>query len=182
VFVGRLTRQKGQDVLLTAWPQVRERCPRAWLALVGDGDLPLLAAPNVLLAGGVEDVRPWLTAADVVVLPSRWEGLSLTALEALAVGRSLVVSDIAGLAEAVGPGTGVRVPPNEPAALAGALAERLLDPARSKAEGVAAARHATEFDQRLTFDRLAAETAAAVATFQLRGVKDGSADRYQRVA
>jgi glycosyltransferase involved in cell wall biosynthesis len=182
VCVGRLTRQKGQDVLLTAWPQVRERCPRAWLALVGDGDLPLLAAANVLLAGGVEDVRPWLTAADVVVLPSRWEGLSLTALEALAVGRSLVVSDIAGLAEAVGPGTGVRVPPDEPAALAGALAERLLDPARSRAEGVAAARHATEFDQRLTFDRLAAETAASVATFQLRGVKDGSADRYQRVA
>jgi hypothetical protein len=47
---------------------------------------------------------------------------------------------------------------------------------------VAAARHATEFDQRLTFQRLAAETAAAVATFQQRGVKNGSADRYQRVA
>jgi len=182
VCVGRLARQKGQDVLLSAWPKVRERCPRAWLALVGDGDLPLLAAPNVLLAGGVDDVRPWLTAADVVVLPSRWEGLSLTVLEALAVGRSLVVSDIAGLAEAVGPGTGARVPPDAPAALAGALTERLLDPARTRAEGVAAARHATEFDQRLTFQRLAAETAAAVATFQQRGVKNGSADRYQRVA
>lgn len=186
VCVGRLTRQKGQDVLLAAWPRVHERCPRAWLALVGEhvggGDLPLLGAPNVMLAGGVADVRHWLAAADVVVLPSRWEGLSLAVLEALAVGRSVVVSDIPGLAEAVGPDTGARVPPDEPVALAAAVTERLLDPDRSRAEGVAAARHATVFDQRLTFDRLAAETAAVVAAFQLRGGRDGSADRYQRVA
>jgi glycosyltransferase involved in cell wall biosynthesis len=182
VCVGRLTRQKGQDVLLSAWARVHAQCPRARLALVGGGDLPLLAAPNVLLAGPVEDVRAWLAAADVVVLPSRWEGLSLAVLEALAVGRSVVVSDIPGLAEAVGPGTGVRVPPEEPVALAAALIERLRDPDRTRAEGAAAARHATAFDQRLTFDRLAAETAAVVAAFQQRGVNDGSADQYQRVA
>jgi glycosyltransferase involved in cell wall biosynthesis len=167
VCVGRLTRQKGQDVLLSAWARVHAQCPRARLALVGGGDLPLLAAPNVLLAGPVEDVRAWLAAADVVVLPSRWEGLSLAVLEALAVGRSVVVSDIPGLAEAVGPGTGVRVPPEEPVALAAALIERLRDPDRTRAEGAAAARHATVFDQRLTFDRLAAETTAV-----LRGRKE----------
>jgi glycosyltransferase involved in cell wall biosynthesis len=132
-------------------------------------------------------VRPWLIAADVVVLPSRWEGLSFAVLEALAIGRSVVVSDIPGLAEAVGPGTGERVPPADPAALADALAERLLDPALTAAEGAAAAAHATAFDQRLTFDRLAAETVALVTAARSRqgrpqrGASDAAADRHQRV-
>jgi len=171
VCVGRLTRQKGQDVLLAAWPAVRRRCPRARLALVGDGDLRLAPEPGVTLAGAVDDVRDWLAAADVVVLPSRWEGMSLTVLEALAVGRAVVVSDIAGLAEAIGQGTGVAVPPEDPAALADALVPRLLEPSRARAEGAAAARHANRFDQRLTFEQLAAETTAVV----VRGERHGRA-------
>lgn len=164
VCIGRLTRQKGQDVLLAAWPAVRARCPQAELALVGAGDLDatLRAArtPGVTFAGPADDVRDWLAAADVVVLPSRWEGLSLTVLEALATGRSVVVSDIPGLAEAVGSAVGARVAPGDPSALAAAVTRRLLDPALAGAEGAVAARHAARFDQRLTFDRLAGRTAA----------------------
>jgi glycosyltransferase involved in cell wall biosynthesis len=166
VCVGRLTRQKGQDVLLAAWPAVRRHCPDARLALVGDGDLmPKLQSvptPGVTFAGAVDDVRAWLAAADVMVLPSRWEGLSLTVLEAFASGRGVVVSDVPGLGEVVTPQVGARVAPGDPAALADALTHRLLNPSLARAEGEAAARHATRFDMRVTFERLAAETTSVV--------------------
>jgi glycosyltransferase involved in cell wall biosynthesis len=166
VCVGRVTRQKGQDVLLAAWPEIRRRCPDARLALVGDGDqLPAARAhglPGVTCAGASTDVRPWLAAADVAVFPSRWEGLSLTVLEAFALGRGVVVSDIPGLAEVVTPAVGATVPAEEPAALAVAVAARLLNPTLARREGAAAARHAVHFDHRLTFDQLAAETTAVM--------------------
>ncbi len=72
VCVGRLTRQKGQDVLLRAWR--RTAVPGARLVLVGDGPdrkaLEEAAPPGVLFTGACADVRPWLHAADVLVLPS----------------------------------------------------------------------------------------------------------------
>jgi glycosyltransferase involved in cell wall biosynthesis len=164
VCVGRLTRQKGQDVLLAAWPAIRRSCPQARLALVGDGEqaavLRSARHTGVTFAGAVDDVRDWLAAADVVVLPSRWEGLSLTVLEALATGRSVVVSDVPGLGEVVGPGVGERVPPDDPRALAAAVTRRLRPGALARDEGEAAARHAAGFDMRLTFERLATRTAA----------------------
>jgi len=170
VCIGRVTRQKGQDVLLDAWPRVRRECPRARLALVGDGDLlPGLrakGAAGVTFAGAVDDIRDWLAAADVVVLPSRWEGLSLTVLEAFAAGRAVIVSDVPGLAEVLRPGVGARVTPGDPAALAAAVLDRLTSRARARAEGAAAARHAGRFDQRLTYEHLAAETATVAARWE----------------
>jgi len=159
-------------VLLAAWPAVRRHCPDARLALVGDGDLtPTLQSvptPGVTFAGAVDDVRAWLAAADVVVLPSRWEGLSLTVLEAFASGRGVVVSDVPGLGEVVTPGVGARVAPGDPAALADALTHRLLNPSLARAEGEAAARHAARFDMRVTFERLAVETTAVVGKVDRR--------------
>ncbi|GAB3845179.1 glycosyltransferase [Dactylosporangium cerinum] len=167
VCVGRLTRQKGQDVLLSAWEQVTAHCPDARLALVGAGDLlPALRArsgPGVTFAGAVTDVREWLAAADVVALPSRWEGLPLTALEAMATGRPVVASDIPGIAGIVTPGTGALVPPERPAPLADALLHRLLNPGPARAEGAAAARHASGFDARRTYAELAELTRSVAA-------------------
>jgi glycosyltransferase involved in cell wall biosynthesis len=135
VCVGRLSRQKGQDVLLDAWPLVRSRVPDARLALVGDGpDAEVLrarAAAGVQFAGTRDDVVDWFAAADVVALPSRWEGMSLAMLEAMACGRPLVASDVAG-AEVV---VGAVVPPEAPGPLADALVERLLDRPRAEREG-----------------------------------------------
>ena len=182
VCVGRLTRQKGQDVLLAAWPGVLARCPGAELVLVGDGDLEpqlrALAGPGVRFAGAVPDVRDWLAVADVVVLPSRWEGLSLTALEALAAGRSVVVSDVPGLAELITPEVGALVPADHPTALTEALTCRLGDLDRTRAEGVAAVGYASGFDARATFDRLAEVTEAAVQARWIPRPRDGhTADR-----
>ncbi|MFK0250305.1 glycosyltransferase [Amycolatopsis azurea] len=159
---GRLTRQKGQDVLMAAWPLVRARCRDARLVIVGDGELgDVLRAqrmPGVEFVGHVTDVRPWYAAADVVVLPSRWEGLSLTALEAFASGRCVVASDVPGLAEVLDDTRGATVPADDAEALAEAVADRLTDLGRARAEGVAARSCAQEFDLRVTFDRLAEVT------------------------
>jgi glycosyltransferase involved in cell wall biosynthesis len=139
VCVGRLTRQKGQDVLLAAWPQVRARVPGACLALVGEGPerdrLRRGTPPDIVFAGNRSDVADWLAAADVVAAPSRWEGLSIALLEALARGRSVVATDTTGAAEALGGRTGAIVPLEDVAALADALVERLLDPDLAEKEG-----------------------------------------------
>ncbi|WP_167159055.1 MULTISPECIES: glycosyltransferase family 4 protein [Streptomyces] len=135
VCVGRLCRQKGQDVLLAAWQRVREAVPGAHLVLVGDGpDLAALraAAPgSVSFVGPVGDTAFWYRAADLVVLPSRWEGMALAPLEAMACGRPVVVTDVGGSAESLPPGQAplCLVPPDAPEELAHAMTRLLTDPA-----------------------------------------------------
>ncbi|MER6225840.1 glycosyltransferase [Streptomyces sp900105755] len=156
VCVGRLCRQKGQDVLLRAWPEVLRRVPDARLALVGDGPdrdaLHRLAASvsaaqvrtdSVEFVGPVADVRPWYRAADLVVLPSRWEGMALAPLEALACGRPVLVTDVDGARESLPPGHAAHclVPPGRPGALAGAVAALLLDPELRASLGGRGRRH-----------------------------------------
>lgn len=144
VCVGRLHRQKGQDLLLAAWPAVRERIPKARLTLVGEGperpQLEARAVEGVRLVGERGDVAEWLAAADVVAAPSRWEGMSLTVLEAMARGRSVVAFGVAGMRETVGENAGAVVPPGDLRALSDALALRLADPTRAAAEGGAGRR------------------------------------------
>lgn len=142
--LGRLSEQKGQDVLLSAWPAVLERVPDAELLLVGDGPtkstLQARGTPRVRFAGARSDPADWLAAADVVALPSRWEGLSLVMLEAMASARSVVSSDVAGARESL-EGAGAIVPVAEPQPLAAAIAERLEDPELARREGADARRH-----------------------------------------
>ncbi|MFJ9624090.1 glycosyltransferase family 4 protein [Streptomyces sp. NPDC101181] len=155
VCVGRLTRQKGQDVLLRAWRDVR--VPGARLVLVGEGPdreaLEASAPPGVLFTGASEDVRPWLHAADVLVLPSRWEGMALAPLEAMACGRAVVMTDVDGARESLPPGDEEHclVPPEDPAALTAALTSLLTDPELREAVSRRALRHTrAAFDVRRT--------------------------------
>jgi glycosyltransferase involved in cell wall biosynthesis len=145
VCVGRLSRQKGQDLLLDAWPAARAAAPDGMLALVGDGpDAAALrerAGEGVVLAGATADPRRWYAAASLVVAPSRWEGMAFVPLEAMAAGRSVVAFDVTGMREAVPPEAGRLVPAGDTAALANALAERLLDPGRADGEGRAGRDH-----------------------------------------
>ncbi|MEQ0562354.1 glycosyltransferase [Amycolatopsis sp. NEAU-NG30] len=171
VCVGRLTRQKGQDRLLAAWPRIRAACPDALLALVGDGEVP--RGPGVRHAGHVADVRPWLSAADVVVQPSRWEGLPLSTLEAMACGRSVVATDVAGLRELVRPGTGAVVPPD---ALAGEILRRFADDGLAVREGAEAARCARGFDVRDTWAALAEVSKRAAGGWSAAACRGLAAD------
>jgi glycosyltransferase involved in cell wall biosynthesis len=146
VCVGRLSRAKGQDVLLDAWPLVRAAVPEAGLVLVGDGPtragLERRAVAGTTFAGERPDVSDWLAAADVAVMPSRWEGMSLGLLEAMATSRSVVATDVAGAREALGQNSSAIVPVEDRVALADALARRLQDPALARAEGEASRRRA----------------------------------------
>lgn len=134
VCVGRLCRQKGQDVLLRSWGRTVDRIPGAKLVLVGDGPhrdmLEKWASPTVTFAGAVEDPRDWYLAADLVVLPSRWEGMALAPLEAMASSRPVVVTDVVGARESLPAGHASRmlVPPDDAAALSDAVTSLLSDP------------------------------------------------------
>lgn len=104
--VGRLTRQKGQDRLIEAW--CASPPPGAVLVLLGAGDptpLRTLAGDawgdTVVAPGAVDDVRPWLHGADLVVAPSRWESQEVAVSEALACGRSVVATEVNGAREAL---------------------------------------------------------------------------------
>ncbi|MBZ3900825.1 MULTISPECIES: glycosyltransferase [Streptomyces] len=159
VCVGRLCRQKGQDVLLTAWDAVLRRVPGARLVLVGDGPegerLRAAAPEGVLFAGGVADAVPWYQAADLVVLPSRWEGMALAPLEAMACGRPVVLTEVDGARESLPPGQ-EPVPVEDPAALAASVARLLLDPLLRESLGHECRRHVlTTHDVRHTNEAVA---------------------------
>jgi glycosyltransferase involved in cell wall biosynthesis len=139
VCVGRVCRQKGQDLLVAAWPAVRARVPDAQLVLVGDGPdadaWRSTAGAGVRFAGAQRDVVPWLAAADLAVAPSRWEGHSLALLEAMASGLSVVASDVAGVRESLPATAEAIVPVDAVGPLADAVAARLADPAVRRREG-----------------------------------------------
>jgi glycosyltransferase involved in cell wall biosynthesis len=129
VAAGRLSKQKGFDILLEAMALVRNSLPNSQLTILGEGDLrsELLAQRERLslneavhLPGFQSNPFPYFKHADLFVLPSRFEGLPLVVLEALAVGTPVVASDCPGaLREILGdcPRAWL-VPPSDPKALA----------------------------------------------------------------
>jgi glycosyltransferase involved in cell wall biosynthesis len=157
VCVGRLAPQKGQDLLLAAWPAVLASVPDAQLVLVGDG--PMRTAwqqdqESVLWWGHSDDVEDFYAAADVVVLPSRAEGMALVPLEAMACGRSVVAFDVDGVRQSLGR-AGAVVARCDVTALGEALAARLADPSLADREGRAGRRRAeTLFDRARMTDQI----------------------------
>ena len=148
LVVGRLCRQKGQDRLIGAWGQIRRQVPAARLILVGDGPergaLQRQADRTVYFAGAQADVRPWLAAADVVVIPSRWEAGSLVVLEAMSSARNVVATDVDGMREALMPGCGATVSRKDARALVEAVSKRRADPAFAEREAIAGRRRVEE--------------------------------------
>ena len=158
ICVGRLSEQKGQDVLLAAWPHVQ--APDRTLTFVGDGpDEQQLRAsvddPRVRFVGHTdrEVALQWLAAADLVVLPSRWEGMALVPLESLAVGTPVVASDVNGAHEAITDDVGALCPADDPVALASAVNAWLATP-RPAARTAARARVEQGFDLAQTVDTI----------------------------
>ncbi|MDT3683248.1 MAG: glycosyltransferase family 4 protein [Truepera sp.] len=162
LFVGRLLRSKGVMELAEAARLLRLEYPNAEVHLAGAVDEnPEPVDENVLreheangdvvLHGHVADVRPLLREASVFVLPSYREGLPRAALEALASGRTLVVTDVPGCREVVEEGRfGELVPARDAASLAKAMIGYAGDPERIVREGREARRAAEErFDVHL---------------------------------
>ncbi len=138
VCVARHDHVKGVDVLLEAFAQVLESVPAAGLQLVGGGldHESLIARASVLgiahavvFAGRQTNPAPYLAAADLAVLPSRREGLPVSALEAFALKKPLVATAVGGTPDVVRDGdTGWLVQPEQPALLAAAISAALRDP------------------------------------------------------
>lgn len=138
VVVGRLEPQKGHAVLLQALPQLIARYPGLSLDIIGEGSLRRLLEDQARDLGISESVRflgarpvdaGILGAYDVLCMPSRWEGLGIAAIEAQAVGVPVLASAVPGLDEVVIDGeTGVTFAPENPDALAAALARLAGDP------------------------------------------------------
>ena len=132
VFVGRLAPEKRVDLLTGIWRSVRETVPRARLLIVGSGpeevELKHRANDGILFLGSQADVTPYLQAADLFVLPSAAEGISLALLEALACGLPAIATSVGGNPEVIHHReTGWLTPPNDPLALTEAIVTLLED-------------------------------------------------------
>lgn len=128
LFAGRLDRQKGADVLLEAMRRLRR--PDIHLYVAGGavlGTAEVTDTENVTVLGWLsrEELDVYYASVDALVMPSRWEGFGLSAVEAMRQSTAVIASDRGALPEIVIPGvTGLIVPADDPATLA-ALLEQL---------------------------------------------------------
>ena len=149
MMIGRLVREKG---CLDFRDVARALAAQADFVHVGPTesdqhdavDPADMARAGVTLVGAVDDVRPYLAAADIVVLPSYREGIPRVAMEAAAVGRPVVAYDVRGVHEVVDPASGLLVPRGDVAALRVVVEALLGDPDRRAAAGVACRARAVE--------------------------------------
>jgi glycosyltransferase involved in cell wall biosynthesis len=147
--VARLAPQKGLETLVEAARKWRDRDPVPLLVFAGDGPLRAALAGQAEAAGVAArflgqrgDVPALLAAADVVVLPSVWEGQPLILQETLRAGRPLVASRVGGIPDLTGEDGALLVPPGDAAALATAVLSVLGDPALATRLGEAAVKRA----------------------------------------
>lgn len=142
LFVGRLEHEKGPDLLVEALshlhPSLDEENSRIRVVLAGDGRLKkalqercstLPRAGMVTFLGYRQDIPALLGLADLVVLPSRSEGLPMTVLETMAAGKPLLATSVGSIPEVIEHGvSGWVVPPGSPAALAQGIRHLLGSP------------------------------------------------------
>lgn len=157
LFAGEVSKRKGVDVLLAAWPQVRSAIPNAELVIAGPpGDVLLAGDPGVTWAGVLNNaaVRSLLRQSRVAVLPSRREAMPMFILEAMAAGRPVISTPVGAIADTVG-GGGVLVPVGEVNALAQALIALLAPDGTAEYMGAAArARFQEEYAPEQGLNRL----------------------------
>ena len=135
--VARLEPEKGHPTLLEAWPAVLRAVPDTYLLIVGEGSRrdaleaqarELQIAHRVVFTGRRDDVPAVTAALDVAVLPSYREAQGLSVLEAMALSRPVVASNVGGIPEMIEDGvTGLLVPPHDPEALSAAIVRLLRD-------------------------------------------------------
>jgi glycosyltransferase involved in cell wall biosynthesis len=135
--IARLEAEKGHETLIDAWPIVLRDVPDAYLLVVGEGSqrealerraAAKRVAHRVVFTGRRDDVPAVTAALDVAVLPSRREAQGLSILEAMALSRPVVASDVGGIPEMIEDGvTGLLVPHDNPRALADAIVRLLTD-------------------------------------------------------
>jgi len=173
--VCRLIEQKGLDNALDGFAQVAAEFPAAHYAIAGDGPLRgaleaqaarLGVADRVHFLGWRADAPAIFAALDVLLAPSRWEGFGLVFLEAMALGVPVISTRVSAIPEVIADGeTGWLVPPDDPAAIAGALRAALADPGERCRRGEAGR---ARLESQFTVDAMVERTLAVY-----RGVVGG---------
>jgi glycosyltransferase involved in cell wall biosynthesis len=180
-MVANFGRDKGHGVLLRALELLRARTPAVRAILLGDGpERPRmqylarrLGLDDVLFAGQVLDIRPFVADAHVVALTSHHEGFPNALLEGMAMGRPVVATRVGGVPELVRHLVdGILVAAGNAFAVAEALDAVLTSPDRLRAMGAAASNQASEFG----WDRLVGETEQTY----LWAVRHGARRRQER--
>lgn len=142
--IGRLNSEKGQLTFLKAFQTTLAACPTAKALLIGDGpDQAMLErycadhglSDHVVFTGHQRDVASFYQMLDLLVLPSRSEGLPNTVLEAMSFGIPVLATCVGGVPEIIGDDNGVMVPPDDPPALAAEMTALLADAGRRDAIG-----------------------------------------------
>lgn len=181
--VGRFTPQKLHRTLIVALARLHRRGIPARLQLVGSGPLQqalerlakrLGLSHLVDFLGRRDDVPELMARADVLALPSAFEGLPLVLLEAMALGLPAVATRIGGSVEALGPDHPWLVAPRRSRDLAQALEDALDNPER---RAITADRQVSRFEQRFTAARMAADTARIYRA----ALRHRTGDRMDRV-
>jgi len=152
--IGSLYPVKGQINLIEAMPTILDKHPKAHLAVIGRGKMrekleqrvaELGIKKSVTFTGFREDAREALPAFDLIVVPSRYEGLSLLVIEAMASARPIVATHVGGNPEAIVNGeSGLLVPPDDLPALADACLHLIGDEAFARQMGEAAQKRVRE--------------------------------------
>ncbi|ULA61355.1 MAG: Putative Glycosyl transferase, group 1 [Nitrospira sp.] len=164
--VGRLVPVKGHAILLEAFRILRQRHHNVRLIFIGDGPLRghleaeakrLGLDQSVIFSGHQEQSYDFINMMDLFVLPSRHEGIPMVLLEAYALKRPVIASQVGGIPEVVTHAhSGLLVNPEDPTAFAGAMSDLIEDQARALAFGEAGRRHVEcEFSASMMADRTA---------------------------
>ncbi|HET9630699.1 MAG TPA: glycosyltransferase, partial [Novosphingobium sp.] len=194
ISVGRLSPEKGQTCLLEAFAMA-SRNARATLTVVGHGPLAadlkaraenLGIADRVRFTGrlGTTETLAEIAAADALVLPSFMEGLPVVLIEALALGRPVIASQVAGIPEAVVHGhNGLLVPPLDVASLAEAM-ENLIDSPALRRQLAANARCsvAAEFLSGASWRRLHERLSGAIPGPGITGNRSESDRKHRKIS
>jgi glycosyltransferase involved in cell wall biosynthesis len=188
--VARLSPQKGLDVLIDAAAGLSRSSPGLGVefVIIGGGDLrnslqekitDLGLEGTVRLLGprAPNEVAQWLTCADLFVLPSRYEGLPLAMMEAMAAGLPVVATEVSGAIDVITkPDLGLLVPVDDPNALAEAIRQLAEDPELRSKVGASGRDRMRDFTWTKSLDRTSAIIAASART----GSKNGPRARSLR--
>ncbi|MEI8241806.1 MAG: glycosyltransferase [bacterium] len=168
IFLGRLCRQKAPDLFLAAIPEILRQVPEARFRIVGEGPWhnwvlrqvarqPWRERVTFGVAHDEAAVAAELAAAAVLVMPSRWEGLPYTLLEALQAGVPVVAADVGGVPDVVaGTDCAVLAPPSHPGMLAAGVAGLLRSPVERARKAAAGRERVKAFGLQAMISRTAA--------------------------
>jgi len=175
LFLGRMERRKGFDILALAWPRIAAAIPEAYCIVAGEDfpcehgesffqwavkDMPLFARDRLEYHGMIssEHRDSLYREASVCVMPSRYESFGLVLIETMQYGLPIVSTKIGGIPEVIEHGkTGLLVPPDDPESLSDTVIQLLKNPLLYQEIRNSLA---NEFQKRFTIERVAEETEA----------------------